>query len=391
MPGDLRPAASGDDTPLISNLYAQPSHPANAAPSSRAASRLVPSSRSLVDRRGGGSAAASAAAAAAGVSSGSGRGSAVANDALNGAGRSSKLCCCGCGRWSSGAFRTVCRFMVNELSWWQKLLLAVLVVVGAALTVMLFKYHHAVFVWVQDSAVYLQGHKLQGFFILAVATFATAFPPIPGYSICCYVAGYTFGLEGFFPIYIAAIVGAFVCFVLFRYFLVDCMFKWVASNKQYGAVNRTIKRLGFRFLILIRFAPFPFAGFNCILAAIPAVQTWQFLVATMISEIKIIIEIYTGMYLEELTEARMHKLPLHWWTSVIFVISLALATYAMYDLYRKSQAELKRSDLLWEGDEQGDGDVGVFRSDSDSDIDDDNADLESDRSRNRLAVPRSEA
>ena len=54
---------------------------------------------------------------------------------------------------------------------------------------------------------------------------------------------------------------------------------------RYGAVNRTIKRLGFRFLVLIRFAPFPFAGFNCILAAIPAVQTWQFLAATMISEV----------------------------------------------------------------------------------------------------------
>jgi hypothetical protein len=158
--------------------------------------------------------------------------------------------------------------------------------------------------------------------------------------------------------------------------------------RRFGAVNRTIKRLGFRFLVLIRFAPFPFAGFNCLLAAIPAVETWQFLLATMISEVclhghhwpvvmmmlsvcmyswpqhnsglvvvwapvvdrgllsntltstflraccscwssssttlclgdrwqlKILFEVYTGLYLSELTEASMHKISLPWWTTV---------------------------------------------------------------------------
>ncbi len=81
-------------------------------------------------------------------------------------------------------------------------------------------------------SVELQRHKLQGFAFLAAATFATAFPPVPGYGLWCYVAGYAFGMEGFLPIYAGAIVGAFTCFMLFRYLLVDCMFKWVANDKQ---------------------------------------------------------------------------------------------------------------------------------------------------------------
>jgi uncharacterized membrane protein YdjX (TVP38/TMEM64 family) len=87
-------------------------------------------------------------------------------------------------------------------------------------------------VWVQGVTVFLQSHKLRGFLVLGAATFATAFPPIPGYSLCCYVAGYAFGMQGFIPVYTSAILGAFSCFVLSRYFLVDCMFKWVANNKQ---------------------------------------------------------------------------------------------------------------------------------------------------------------
>ena len=125
------------------------------------------------------------------------------------------------------------RYFAKDLTCWQQFLVICFFICAMALSALMIKYHSSILEWVEDAAVYLQHHKWRGFLILAAATFSTAFPPVPGYSLCCYVAGYAFGMQGFFPVYIAAIVGAFTCFVIFRYYLVDCMFKWVAHNKQY--------------------------------------------------------------------------------------------------------------------------------------------------------------
>lgn len=131
--------------------------------------------------------------------------------------------------------KRTCDYIVSvfrRFTCWQRFLVVCFLLSAISLSVVAIKYHHSILEWVQDAAVYLRQHKLRGYLILATATFATAFPPVPGYSLCCYVAGYAFGMHGFFPVYTAAIVGACVSFVLFRYFLVDCMFKWVANNKK---------------------------------------------------------------------------------------------------------------------------------------------------------------
>ena len=56
----------------------------------------------------------------------------------------------------------------------------------------------------------------------------------------------------------------------------------------------------------------------------------------MVLQLKIVFEIYTGMYLEELTESRLHKIPLHWWTSVCSRIHTATGTlpdFLQHDSY----------------------------------------------------------
>ena len=129
----------------------------------------------------------------------------------------------------------VLRSTLRQLKLWHWLLLVLLCVVTVGLALCCFIHRIALLKWLQRVTVILQRHRLQGYLVLMSATIVTAFPPMPGYSLCCYAAGYAFGLRGFIPVYLGAVVGSALCFALFRYCFAKCMRTWIENNKWYAS------------------------------------------------------------------------------------------------------------------------------------------------------------
>mgnify|MGYP000521566136 CR=1 FL=1 len=127
----------------------------------------------------------------------------------------------------------VFRSTLRQLRLWHWLLLVLLCVVTVGLAVFCVIHRIALLKWLQRVTVILQRHRLQGYLVLMSATIVTAFPPMPGYSLCCYAAGYAFGLRGFIPVYLGAVVGSAICFALFRYCFANRMRTWIENNKWY--------------------------------------------------------------------------------------------------------------------------------------------------------------
>ena len=75
----------------------------------------------------------------------------------------------------------------------QLALASVVGVVAIVVTVLFFIFHEKFFAWLSPTAVKWKNLR-GGWCILWAMTFATAFPPILGYSTCMTIAGFVYGL-----------------------------------------------------------------------------------------------------------------------------------------------------------------------------------------------------
>ncbi|KAF8960845.1 Transmembrane protein 64 [Entomortierella lignicola] len=115
------------------------------------------------------------------------------------------------------------------------------------------------------------------------------------------MAGYVYGfLFGFTIVFISALAGAIVCFYFCRRWFKPQVRKLLAKNKNFKSVLRTVERKGFRLLVLIRLAPYPFNVMNALLSA-THVSLKTFILATALSLSKLTLHVYVGSTLSSLT------------------------------------------------------------------------------------------
>ncbi|KAG0279871.1 hypothetical protein BGZ96_001797 [Linnemannia gamsii] len=131
--------------------------------------------------------------------------------------------------------------------------------------------------------------------------FATSFPPIVGYSSIVTMSGYVYGFVfGFIIAFTGAMAGSIVCFYFCRRWFKTQVRKLLAKNKSLKGVVRTVEKRGFRLLVLIRLAPYPFNIMNAILSA-THIPISTYILATAISLIKLTLHVYIGSTLSTLT------------------------------------------------------------------------------------------
>ncbi|KAG0001757.1 hypothetical protein BGZ65_003206 [Modicella reniformis] len=132
--------------------------------------------------------------------------------------------------------------------------------------------------------------------------FATSFPPLIGYSSIVTMSGYVYGfVYGFIIAFSSALVGSIVCFYFCRRWFRTQVRSLMAKNKSLKGVIRTVERRGFRLLVLIRLAPYPFNIMNALLSA-THIPLYTFTLATAISLIKLALHVYIGSTLSSLIE-----------------------------------------------------------------------------------------
>ncbi|KAI7819214.1 snare associated Golgi protein-domain-containing protein, partial [Gamsiella multidivaricata] len=137
--------------------------------------------------------------------------------------------------------------------------------------------------------------------VIMICLFATSFPPVIGYSSIVTMSGYVYGFVfGFIIAFSSALAGSIACFYLCRKRFKAHVRKLMAKNKSLKSVVRTVERRGFRLLVLIRLAPYPYNIMNALLSA-THIPLHTFALATAISLIKLTLHVYIGSTLSSLT------------------------------------------------------------------------------------------
>ncbi|KAF9345635.1 hypothetical protein BGX34_004593 [Mortierella sp. NVP85] len=97
----------------------------------------------------------------------------------------------------------------------------------------------------------------------------------------------------------SAWLGSIVCFYFCRRWFKVHVRKLMTKNKSLKAVVRTVEKKGFRLLLLIRLAPYPFNIMNALLSA-THIPLYTFALATGLSLLKLMLFVYIGSTLSSL-------------------------------------------------------------------------------------------
>ncbi|KAK5116287.1 hypothetical protein LTR85_009259 [Meristemomyces frigidus] len=141
-----------------------------------------------------------------------------------------------------------------------------------------------------------------GWLILWFMTFFVSFPPMIGYSTCVTIAGFVFGMKGWFIVSSATIVGSTCSFLVSRTVLRSFVGKMTEKNKRFAALSLVLKHDGLKLLVMIRLCPLPYSLANGAISTIPTVTWLNFMTATAIASPKLLLHIFVGARLGDIAE-----------------------------------------------------------------------------------------
>ncbi len=155
--------------------------------------------------------------------------------------------------------------------------------VAAALGVVVLVNYHRIFAWlgpVAKSWRDLPG----GWAIVWLMTFATAFPPMIGYSTAVTISGLVFGFPLGWPIAATATVaGSTVALLTSRSIFSGYVHSLVGTDTRFVALGQVLRHDGLLVLTAVRFCPLPFSLSNGFLATIPSISPGMFALSTALA------------------------------------------------------------------------------------------------------------
>ena len=179
--------------------------------------------------------------------------------------------------------------------------LLLLNVVLLVLTVLFLVYNRQIFAKLSPIAKSWR-EMSGGWIILWIMTFVVSFPPMIGYSSCVTIAGFVFGMKGWFIMSTATVAGSTAAFIVSRGVLKNFVAKLAERSKQFAALSLVLKHDGLKLLIMIRLCPLPYSLSNGAISTIPTV-TWQnFCIATAVASPRLLLGIFVGSRLGDLAE-----------------------------------------------------------------------------------------
>lgn len=224
----------------------------------------------------------------------------------------------------------------------QRAGIVVLNIVLLVLTILFVIYNQRIFAWLAPAAKRWR-HLSGGWLILWFMTFFVSFPPMIGYSTCVTIAGFVFGMKGWFIISTATVVGSTVSFLASRSVLKNFVSRLTEKNKRFAALSLVLKHDGLKLLVMIRLCPLPYSLSNGAISTIPTV-TWQnFALATAIASPRLLLHVFVGSRLGDLAENgdKMDtKTRIVSYVSIIIGVSAGLATG--YFVYVRTKARAKQ-------------------------------------------------
>ncbi len=144
-------------------------------------------------------------------------------------------------------------------------------------------YSHRIFAALGPVAASIRAHPA-GWVPIFLATVATGFPPIIGYSTCVTVAGFVYGFPLGWPIAATAtVVGSTAAFLTSRGVFAGYVQGLVGRDRRFIALGQVLRRDGIVVLVMIRLCPLPYSLSNGFLATVGSVKARSFALATAAS------------------------------------------------------------------------------------------------------------
>ncbi|KAF9961180.1 hypothetical protein BGZ72_004510 [Mortierella alpina] len=161
-------------------------------------------------------------------------------------------------------------------------------------------FHTKIFEILEAMAAFIKGLGRAGPPIIMLGLFLTAFPPLVGYSSLVTMSGYVYGFGfGLFIAYTSALLGSIACFYLCRRWFKVQVRAMMAKKQSLKSVVKAVEKRGFKLMILIRLAPYPFNVMNALLSA-THIPLSTFTLATALSLTKLALHVYIGSTLSSL-------------------------------------------------------------------------------------------
>lgn len=168
----------------------------------------------------------------------------------------------------------------NSLPLPYRILISLAGLLTLTLTILLLIYSHAILVHLGAAAQSWRANRL-GWLPLWLATIATGFPPLFGYSTCVTLAGFVYGFPLGWPIAASAtVVGSAGAFVASRGWLRGYVQRLVGGDGRFVALGQVLRRDGLGVLVMIRLCPLPYSLSNGFLATVGSVGVGEFVLAT---------------------------------------------------------------------------------------------------------------
>ncbi|KAK3066703.1 Tlg2-vesicle protein [Teratosphaeriaceae sp. CCFEE 6253] len=245
-------------------------------------------------------------------------------------------------RQSAESFRRRTIKIWSRFTPWQQAglsFLSVLLLLGIVLGLV---YNERIFAWLAPGAKKWREMR-GGWLILWAMTFAVSFPPLIGYSTCVTIAGFVFGMKGWFIVSTATVLGSTVAFIASRSVLKGFVSRMAEKNQRFAALSLVLKHDGLKLLIMIRLCPLPYSFSNGAISTIPTV-TWQnFALATGIVSPKLLLHVFVGSRLGALAEngdKMDSRTKMVSYISILIGMTAGLATG--YFIYIRTKARAKQ-------------------------------------------------
>ena len=169
------------------------------------------------------------------------------------------------------------------------------------LTVLFLVYNQRIFAWLSPVAKSWRDLR-GGWLILWFAIFFVAFPPMIGYSTALTVAGFVYGMHGWFIVSTATIAGSTASFITSRTLLKSFVGKLTEKNQRFAALSLVLQHDGLKLLVMIRLCPLPYSLSNGAISTIPTVSWQSFALATACATPKLLLAVFVGSRLGDLAE-----------------------------------------------------------------------------------------
>lgn len=170
-----------------------------------------------------------------------------------------------------------------RLSPLHRALAAAACVLGWVVLILVLVYSHRFFAWLAPHSRAWR-ERPGGWLLVFFMVFATAFPPVIGYSTATTIAGFVYGFPLGWPIAASGcVVGSLCAFLASRTVLSGYVHRMVGSDHRFIALGHVLRHEGIWYLTGIRFCPLPFSLSNGFLATIPSISPLSFALSTALS------------------------------------------------------------------------------------------------------------